>query len=140
MAQTQCVADWSPEQRELWARVTQLWALAKARDPAQIEATLHPEYAGWDMSFPLPHDRTAAVLSVGGDSPELRDYELQPLSVRIYADRTGVVHYTYAATVNPRNADPVRVTGRWTEVYVKQNGTWVMVAVSGRPDAPKSGA
>jgi hypothetical protein len=124
----------SMEQQELWTRVTQLWELSKMRDQDQIAATLHPDYVGWDMNAAKPHDRKAAVLSVTADSPGLREYQLHPLSVKAYASHTGVVHYAYEATVASQQGEPTCVTGKWTEVYVKQGGTWLMVAVAGRPE------
>ena len=129
-------SDFSAEQRELWARVTELWALSKRRDSAQIRAALHPQYVGWDMRAPRPHDRETAVNSASGDAAELRAYELHPLSVQVYEGRTGVAHYAYAATVVPQDAPPIRVTGKWCEVYLKQDGAWTMISVSGRPDSP----
>lgn len=129
------IVDFSAEQRELWGRVVDLWAMTKVRDVGQIRATLHPDYVGWDMSAPLPHDRDTAVRSVTGDSPPLFEHELTPLSVQVYDGTVGVVHYAYAATVLPDGAAPIHVTGKWTEVYLKQNDTWVMISVSGRPDA-----
>lgn len=83
------IVEFSEEQRELWKRVTDLWALSKERNAGQISSTLHPDYVGWDMTAPLPHDRDAAVLSVSGDSPELREYELQPFTLA--ADRSHCV-------------------------------------------------
>jgi hypothetical protein len=131
--------DFSAEQRELWRRVNDLWALARERDEGKIRSTLHPDYKGWDMTTPLPHDRDAAVLSVSGDSPELREYELKPLSVHVYEGKVGIVHYSYSAMVVPKGAAPVNVTGRWSEVYLKQDGTWIMISVSGWPDVAKGG-
>ena len=127
--------DFSDDQRLLWQHVSGLWASSKARNAAEIRAALHPDYVGWDMSAPLPHDRDAATRSVTGEAPVLRAYELRPLSVRVYEGKVGVVHYTYSATVAPAGAAPVDVTGRWTEVYLKQDGKWLMISVSGRPDA-----
>jgi len=46
----------------------------------------------------------------------------------------GVAHYAYAATVHRVDGAPSNVQGRWTEVYVRQDGRWQMVAVSGQPD------
>lgn len=129
------IVDFSPEQRELWTRVIDLWAISKGRDEGLVRSTLHPRYVGWDMSAPLPHDREAAVRSVSGGSPELRDYALHPLSVQVYDGLVGVVHYFYAATVVPKGEPPLNLTGRWSEVYLKQSGTWTMISVSGRPDA-----
>lgn len=128
------VTELSEEQRELWQRVVDLWALSQTRDAARIGAALHSEYVGWDMSAPAPHDREAAVRSVSSDTPLVSAYALHPLSVQVYEHQFGVVHYTYSATVVPDGASAKNITGRWTEVYLKQAGVWMMVAVSGRPD------
>ncbi|WP_445400882.1 nuclear transport factor 2 family protein [Zobellella sp. An-6] len=133
------IVDFSQEQRELWEHVTDLWVLAQRRDEGRIRSTLHPEYVGWDMTALLPHDRDAAVLSISGDSPELREYELHPLSVQVYEGKVGIVHYSYSAMVVPQGAEPINVTGRWSEVYLKQDGTWTMISVSGRPDVSEGG-
>lgn len=128
------IVDFSQEQRELWKRVTDLWELSKKKDEMQIRSTLHAEYVGWDMTAELPHNREAAVRSVSGNAPELREYELRPLSVQVYEGKVGVVHYSYSALAVPKGADPMNVAGKWSEVYLKQDGTWTMISVSGRPD------
>ena len=128
------IIEFSQEQRELWKHVENLWAMSKERNENQIRATLHPRYIGWDMNSARPHDREAAIQSVLGDSPALREYDLHPLSVRIYEGQVGVVHYSYSAKVLPRNGQTLTVTGKWSEVYLKQDGRWIMVSVSGRPD------
>ena len=122
------------EQRELWRNVNELWELSAAKDNQRIRDALHPDYAGWDMSAPLPHDRDTAVQSVTGDSPRLSRYELEPLSVRVYEGAVGVAHYRYRATVEAYGREPVQVTGKWTEVYMKHGQRWLMIAVSGRPN------
>ncbi len=86
------------------------------------------------MSSPAVHDAAAAAQSVCGDAPQLEDFALRPLSVQVYSGHTGVVHYAYEATVAPQGASRLRVTGKWTEVYVKEAGHWLMVAVSGKPE------
>lgn len=133
------VADLSPEQRALWQRVTELWALSQCRDETTITSALHPQYVGWDMSVAAPHDRAAAVRSVSGPSPQLATYALQPLSVQVYDRRVGVVHYSYTATVIPNDGNPMDVSGKWTEVYLRQGDAWIMIAVSGRPDMQPAG-
>ncbi|MDD3676703.1 nuclear transport factor 2 family protein [Thauera propionica] len=126
--------DWSSAQAALWQHVCESWAVAQTRDAARIAAGLHPAYVGWDMSAPLPHDRDAAVASVIGCAPRVDSWELLPLSVQIYGGRVGVVHYTYSATVVPAGKGAMTVTGKWSEVYLKQGGSWLMISVSGRPD------
>jgi hypothetical protein len=125
--------DLTAEQLELWRHVNELWELSAAKDSRRIRDALHPDYVGWDISAPLPHDRDAAVQSVAGDSPRLSRYELEPLSVRVYEGAVGVVHYRYLAVVEPDGAKFAAVSGKWTEVYAKQGQRWLMVAVSGQP-------
>ena len=134
------IDDLSREQQELWRRVNDLWAMSLARSAEKIRGTLHPRYVGWDMNRPAPHGREAAIQSVLGDSPMVEDYQLRPLSIEVYDQVVGIVHYTYSATVAPNGATSFRVTGKWTEIYLKQDGQWVMIGVSGRPDNPAGGS
>lgn len=133
------VACLSSEQRGLWDRACQLWEQSRGRDPVLIGAALHPQYVGWDMSADAPHDREAAIASVTGDAPELMNYSLVPHSVQVYEHAVGVVHYSYQATVQSHGTAPRGVTGKWTEVYLRQNDEWMMVAVSGRADPSPQG-
>ena len=61
------------------------------------------------MNSPVPHGREAAVQSVLGESPVVKDYQLRPLSIEVYDQIVGIVHYTYAATVAPQGGE----AGRW---------------------------
>ena len=131
------IGEFSAEQAELWNRVGELWALSKARAEQQIRSTLHPDYVGWDTNTPLPHDRDAAVHSVCATSTELGEYELRPLSVQVYEHQVGVVHYSYSAVLTSKATPSTTVTGKWSEVYLRHNGVWKMIAVSGRPDPPR---
>lgn len=134
---TGCVmTNLSNEQQELWQRVNYLWSLSLECNAEKIRSTLHPRYVGWDMRNPLPHDRDAAVQSVVGDAPGVIAYQLTPLSIEVYDHTVGVVHYAYSASVKPKNTAPLQVTGKWSEVYLKQNAEWVMISVSGEPDLP----
>jgi len=129
------VEDLSPEQQGLWRRVNELWVMSLERNADRIRSALHPQYVGWDMNSPAPHGREAAIQSVTGDSSVVADYQLRPLSIAVYDHIAGIVHYRYSATVSPRGANDFRVTGKWTEIYLKQAGQWVMIGISGRPDS-----
>lgn len=142
--------DSTPEQQRLWARVEELWALAAGQgggrsgereadragppDEDAIRRTIHPRYRGWPWDAPEPHDRDAAVASVGTAAPAIREYALTPRSVEVYERATGVAHYSYTAVVVPPDGEPRRVDGRWTEVYADRDGEWLLVAVSGGPE------
>jgi hypothetical protein len=128
------IARFCAEQQELWDRVAELWALSKGRDERRIRSMLHPDYVGWDMNTPLPHDRDDAVRAAADTSVDLGEYDLRPLSVHVYDRRVGIVHYSYSAIVTSKGSPSVTVTGKWSEVYLKQDGSWMMISVSGRPD------
>ena len=128
------LSNLTPEELDLWHRVQELWELSAKNDAESIRIALHPSYVGWDMGAPTPHDREQAVASASGQSARLIEYNLEPLSVRLYEGSAGVVHYRYTATVQTKDHQHTQVSGQWTEVYVKQAQRWLMVAVSGRPD------
>jgi hypothetical protein len=128
------ITELSPEQQDLWQRVNDLWSLSLERNAERIRSTLHPQYVGWDMNQPITHDREAAIRAVLGDAPTVTGYELVPLSVQVYDHTVGIVHYMYSASVAPKDAAPVRIAGKWSEVYLRQDCQWVMISVSGRPD------
>lgn len=134
------IDDLSPEQQELWRRVTGLWAMTLERSADNLRSALHPQYVGWDMNSPAPHGREAAIQSVSGDTPVVKDYQLTPLSIEVYDHVVGIVHYTYSAMLAPKGAGAFRVTGKWTEIYLKQGGEWLMIGVGGRPDSLAGGS
>lgn len=138
MPSTSTVDSLSPVERELWNQVVRLWELSRTRDRAHIAGLIHPQYVGWDISTELPHDKEAALASVTDNAPVLKDYSLLPHSVRVYDDRVGVVHYSYRATIALPGPVPGAVAGKWTEVYLRVNNEWTMIAVSGMP-TPSSG-
>lgn len=127
----------SDEERELWARVEALWRLAAARDSAAVADALHPGFTGWVTGQPQPHDRAAAVASVGPSSPRVLAYRLQPLRVAIFDGEVGVVHYSYAAEVEAGVNGARTVGGRWSEVYLRHKEQWTMISVSGGPDGER---
>ena len=72
--------------------------------------------------------------SVLGDAPAIADYQLNPLSIEVYDHSVDIVHYTRSATVAARDTAPRLITGKWSEVYLRQDDQWIMVSVSGKPD------
>ena len=129
------VDDLSVEQRELWARCTELWELSLRRETAPIRANLHPDYIGWVIGRDEVHDRDAAVASVGPTSPRVWGYHLTPIAVRVFEGRAGVIHYRYSADVESVDGSRNTISGRWSETYIRNDkGEWILIAVTGGPD------
>lgn len=124
------------EQAQLWSRVDALWKVSLTRDPALVRAALHASYSGWVTGRPEPHDREAAVASVGPASPRVLSYRLTPLRVTVVDGIVGIAHYSYAAEVDA-GAGATTVRGRWTESYLRKDAEWLMISVSGGPDGQR---
>ena len=120
----------SSEQQGLWNRVEELWRLLQQRDIAAIRSAIHPQYSGWESGSLLPHDRDFA-LKVAETDPKIVDFHLFPMHVEVYEGIVGVAHYTFEANVATPKGKAEKVSGRWTEVYVKKDGAWLMISVSG---------
>jgi hypothetical protein len=120
----------SPQQKELWERVEELWRLLQRRDIAAIRAAIHPQYIGWEVSSLLPHDRDFALKAAETD-PHIVDFRLFPMHVEVYDGLVGVALYTFEADVTAAKGKTEKVSGKWTEVYLKKDGVWLMISVSG---------
>jgi len=125
------------EQHELWARVEALWKMSVAQDAASVADALHADYVGWVTGQPQPHGREAAIASIGQSSPRVLTYQLQPLSIAVFDGTVGVVHYTYVAQVESGPNAVKTVSGRWSEMYLRKKGRWIMISVSGGPDGER---
>ncbi len=123
----------SPEQQELWDRVEELWQLLQKKDIAGISAAIHPQYTGWVAGGPLPHGRDFALTAARTDPP-ITSFHLYPMRVEVYEGIVGVAHYRFEAEVALPKGKAEKERGRWTEVYLKKDSTWLMIAVHGGPD------
>lgn len=123
----------SPRQQELWDRVKELWRLLQQKDIAAIGAAIHPQYAGWVAGSPLPHGRDLALKAAETD-PAITRFRLYPMRVEVYEDTVGVAHYSFEAEVAMPKGRMEVERGRWTEVYLKKDNAWLMIAVNGGPE------
>jgi ketosteroid isomerase-like protein len=53
------------------------------------------------------------------------------MSVEVYDGVVGVAHYTFEAEVAAPRGKTEKVSGRWTEVYLKKDNEWLMISVEG---------
>ncbi|MFO0694203.1 MAG: nuclear transport factor 2 family protein [Polyangiales bacterium] len=128
-------ASLPPAQRELWERVEGFWQLLVRGEWAAIGEAIHPRYVGWVTGSESPHDRSDALRSVADADSRVVSYSLDPKSVELYDDEVGIAHYAYRADVVSRAGEQRELRGRWTEIYLRQDGHWLLVGVSGGPSA-----
>jgi len=68
---------------------------------------------------------------VAESDPRIIDFHLFPMSVEVYDGVVGVAHYTFEAEVAAPRGRTEKVSGRWTEVYLKKDSVWLMISVQG---------
>ncbi len=125
------------ERLALWQRVDALWAMLLRRDEASIRAAIHPAYSGWVTGQPRSHGRDAALAAAVDEARRLREYRLDPVGISIADGAAGIVHYRYAAALEGEDGEIVRIGGGWTEIYLRRDGNWTMIGVSGGPDGQR---
>lgn len=127
----------SAEEAGLWRQVIALWDMTVSGDTTDVVDALHPHYSGWVTGLDSTQDRNEAVRSVGPGAPPVLGYHLTPLKVTVIDGVVGIVHYRYEGYVDDGAGGQRTIRGRWSEIYLRENGRWVMVSVSGGPDGQR---
>ncbi|HEX6106618.1 MAG TPA: nuclear transport factor 2 family protein [Gemmatimonadales bacterium] len=126
---------WSPEQQELWRLEEQQWKMGAAKDLSWIETMVHPNISFWQSDQPMP--RNKASLSRWskydtGNSTVL-EQELFPISMTITGN-VAVAQYRYQVASENYKKERETVTGRYTDVFVKDGGRWRFISWAGGDD------
>lgn len=129
---------WSPEQQELWRLEELQWKLAAAKDASWIEKMVHPNLSYWDKNWPGPQSKASLLLwdRYNNASATVLQQELFPISISITGN-VAVVHYRYSVARENYKKDQEMVTGRYTDVLVKDGGRWLFITWAGGDDPKK---
>lgn len=117
-------ADSSAAVRELERIEQQLASSYKAGDCAAWGALLAPEWSVIHITGEVI-TRSAALDTCKAPRPAAMEFKIDDLSVRVYGD-TGIV--TGRTNVTTGGANPVSITLRFTDVFVRRDGRWQVVA------------
>ncbi len=129
---------WSKEQQEIWKLEEQQWKLSAAKDSSWIETMVHPNLNYWNNNWPAPQTKASLLLwdRYNNSSSTVLQQELFPISIAITGN-FAVVQYRYAIARENYKKDQEMVTGRYTDVLVKEGGRWLFIAWAGGDDPKK---
>lgn len=129
---------WSPDQQEIWRFEEQQWKMAADKDLTWIDKMVHPNVSFWDTDQPAPrHKASLARWSrYSSTNTTVLEQELFPISVTITGN-IAVVQYRYSIARENYKKDRETVTGRYTDVLVKEGGRWLFLAWAGGDDPKK---
>jgi len=129
---------WSPEQQEIWRLEEQQWAMNAAKDMTWINTMVHPNISIWDADFPAPQNKASLSRWVKYSSANstVLEQEIFPISATITGN-VAVAQYRYRIASENHEKERETVTGRWTDVFIKEGGRWLFIAWAGGDDPKK---
>ncbi len=137
-ASTASAQTWSPEQQEIWRLEEQQWKAAAAKDLTWIETMVHPGISYWETDRPFPQNRASLSRWARFNSANstVLEQELFPISVTVTGN-VAVVHYRYQIARENYKKERETVTGRYTDVLIKEGGRWQFITWMGGDDPKK---
>jgi len=132
LASAASAQTWSPEQEEIWQFEEQQWRMAKEKDLSWVDTMVHPNLSYWDTDQPGPQNKASLARwsRYGSASTTVLEQELFPISIAITGN-IAVVHYNYSVASENLKQERETVSGRYTDILVKENGRWLFLAWAG---------
>lgn len=129
---------WSAEQQEVWRFEEQQWKMAAAKDLSWIDKMVHPNLVYWETGQPVPQNRASLQRwnKYGNDNATVLEQELFPISI-VITGNIAVVNYAYQIARENYKKERETVTGRYTDVLVKEKGVWMFLTWTGGDDPKK---
>ncbi len=126
---------WTSEQQELWQLEEQQWKMSAAKDLSWIETMVHPNISFWQDGQPMPRNRASLTRWSKYDSGNstVLEQELYPIAMTITGN-VAVAQYRYQVASEDHKKERETVTGRYTDVFLKDGGRWRFISWSGGDD------
>ena len=129
---------WSDKQQEVWNVIEAQWKASMEKDTTWPDKVLQEKFLGWDNERPMPRDKspTNSWTRYTNENSTTLLQELYPVGI-IVQGNTAVAHYFYSQASENRKGERETSHGRYTDVLVKENGTWQFLAWSGGDNPTK---
>jgi Domain of unknown function (DUF4440) len=130
--------EWSKEQQEIWKVEQQQWKMGAAKDLSWIDTLVHKNLRFWETGAPMPRDRASLKhwSRFEADNVSTLEQELLPISITVTGN-IAVVQYYYIVARENYKKERETVTGRYTDVLIKDDGRWLFLAWTGGDDPKK---
>jgi hypothetical protein len=129
---------WTPEQQEIWKFEELQWKMSMEKDISWIDKMCHPNISVWEIGRPAPQNRASITRwnRYSNSSATVLEQEIFPISATITGN-VAVVQYTFVQVREDYKKDRETVTGRWTDVLIKEGGRWMFIGWAGGEDPKK---
>ena len=109
--------------------------MSAAKDLSWIETMVHPNISFWQDGQPMPRNRASLTRWSKYDSGNstVLEQELYPIAMTITGN-VAVAQYRYQVASEDHKKERETVTGRYTDVFLKDGGRWRFISWSGGDD------
>ena len=123
--------QWSAEQKDVWAGVEKYWEINN-NDPIADLKYFDDSYLGWSYDSEAPGTRDGVVKYKKYFSTKRKSQFniLTPARIWVNGD-FAYVHYYYTQVSEDKDGKSSTEKGRWTDILMKKNGTWMLVGDHG---------
>jgi hypothetical protein len=135
---TASAQTWSAEQQELWKLEELQWQMSKDEDSSWIDKMVHPNMTYWETGEAMPRNKASLArwnrYSTANNTT--LEQEIYPISMTITGN-VAVAHYHYRMARENYKEERETVTGHYTDVLIKEGGTWKFITWAGGDDPKK---
>lgn len=123
--------QWSAEQKEVWAGVQKYWEINN-NDPVAYFKYFDESYIGWSYQNETPGTKEEALKAIKYFSTKGKQQfnNITPAKIWVNGD-FAFVHYYFTQVSENNDGKPVTEKGRWTDILMKKNGTWMIIGDHG---------
>ena len=123
--------QWSAEQKDVWAGVQKYWEIDN-NNPQAYFKYFDDSYIGWSYDYETPGTKDNAVKSSKYFSSKSKQQFNTITPARIWVNGDfAFVHYYYTQVSESNDGKTNTEKGRWTDILMKKNGTWMIVGDHG---------
>ena len=125
---------WSSEQTEVWDVIKAQWKASSAKE-SWVDQFLADDFQGWNRDTPAPRDKMSQAKwdRYSNENSTSLVNELSPLRIVVHGS-TAVAHYYYSTAAEDREGKRETTHGRYTDILVKDGGSWRFIAWQGGDD------
>jgi len=135
---TASAQTWSPEQQEIWKFEQQQWQMSKDKDLTWVDKMVHSNLSYWETGEAMPQNKASLTRwnKYSSSNSTVLEQEMFPVSITITGN-VAVAQYYYRVARENYKKERETVTGRYTDVLLKEGGSWRFLAWAGGDDPKK---
>ncbi len=129
---------WNAEQQELWKLEDLQWKMSADKDASWIDKMVHPNISFWSNDAVAPQNKASLARwdRYNNTNSTTLEQEIFPISMTITGN-VAVAQYRYTSAREDYKKEKTTVSGRYTDVFIKDGGQWKFIAWAGGDDPKK---